>query len=401
MHESFIVKKHQLSSFPAINSLLSLQSDGIKLVDYLNADGPNREKKKFNQLGAENDLEAIQQFLDSVRHSPHTVRTYTKEIERFLLWSLLERNKTLSSVTLDDFVTYEKFLLSPSGHWCGSRGIKQVTSEGEFNSKWRPFTGPLSLNSQKIAIATLNSMMNFLVAANYLSSNPLNLDKKHRQKLARKTKQEIFHALSNEEWQFIWDYLEDLPQETESQIKQYERLRFILIMFYCTACRIGEFASHTMGSFNQHPNGKWYWHVVGKGDKSAELPVNHTLLDSLVRYRKYLGLSPLPAIDDETPLLLNINGNKGVTARQLSRLLNLFFSQVAGTIEYKFPHSAENIRQATAHWIRHTALSHAAQRTKDLRLVQRFGRHDHIQTSMLYIHVDDEELENLMSHQNP
>ncbi len=353
------------------------------------------------QLGAENDLEAIQQFLDSVRHSLHTVRTYTKEIERFLLWSLLERNKALSSVSLDDFVAYEKFISSPSEYWCGSRGIKQVTFEGKFNAKWRPFTGPLSLNSQKIAIATLNSMMNFLVAANYLSSNPLNLDKKHRQKLARKTKQEVSHALSNDEWQFIWVYLDDLPQDSESQIKQYERLRFILIMFYCTACRIGEFASHTMGSFNQHPNGKWYWHVIGKGDKPAELPVNSILLDSLVRYRKYLGLSPLPFIDDETPLLLNKNGSKGVTARQLSRLLNSFFSNVAEKIEGKHPHSAENIRHATAHWIRHTALSHATQRTKDLRLVQRFGRHDHIQTSMLYIHVDDEELENLISNQNP
>jgi len=244
-------------------------------------------------------------------------------------------------------------------------------------------------------------MMNFLVAANYLSTNPLNLDKKHRQKLARKTKQEIFHALTNDEWQFIWDYLDNLPQDTESQIKQYERLRFILIMFYCTACRIGEFSSHNMGSFNQHKNGKWYWHVIGKGDKPAKLPVNHILLNALVRYRNYLELSPLPSIDDETPLLLNKNGSKGVTARQLSRLLNSFFSQVAKKIECEHPHSAANIIQATAHWIRHTALSHAAQRTKDLRLVQRFGRHDHIQTSMLYIHVDDEELENLMDNQNP
>jgi site-specific recombinase XerD len=395
------VKKREISAFPAINSLLLSQSDGLKFAEYLNNEGSNREKLKFNQLGAENDIQAVQQFLDSVRHSQHTVRTYTKEIERFLLWCLLERHRILSSITLKDFVTYEKFIMSPSEHWCGVRGTKQITSDGIFNQKWRPFTGPLSLNSQKIAIATINSMMNFLVSANYLSANPLNLDKKHRQKLARKTKQEIFHALSNEEWQFVWDYLYNLPQDTESQIKQYERLRFILIMFYCTACRIGEFASHTMGSFNQHSNGKWYWHVIGKGDKPAELPVNHILLDSLVRYRKYLGLSPLPVINDEIPLLLNKNGNKGVTARQLSRLLNSFFSQVAEKIEDKHPHSAENIRQATAHWIRHTALSHAAQRTKDLRLVQRFGRHDHIQTSMLYIHVDDEELENLMSHQDP
>lgn len=72
------------------------------------------KKLNFNQLGAENDLEAIQLFLDSVRHSAHTVRTYTKEIERFLLWSLLEQNQTLSSLTLADFIAYEQFIASPS-----------------------------------------------------------------------------------------------------------------------------------------------------------------------------------------------------------------------------------------------------------------------------------------------
>lgn len=34
---------------------------------------------------------------------------------------------------------------------------------------------------------------------------------------------------------------------------------------------------------------------------------------------------------------------------------------VVNRIIDKSPHSAENIRNATAHWLRHTALSHAAQ----------------------------------------
>jgi site-specific recombinase XerD len=395
------VKNSKNTSFPAINALLTLPTNENLHAAYLTRSGGNREKHKFNQLGAENDLDAIKRFLDSVRHSVHTVRTYTKEIERFLLWALIQRGETLSSVTLSDFVTYEDFLADPTEDWCGTRGTKQIEPDGSFNQNWRPFTGSLSSNSQKIAIASLNSMMNFLVAANYLSSNPLLLDKKHRQKLARQAKQEVFHALSHQEWNWVWDALEALPKEKESQAKQYERLRFTLIMFYCTACRIGEFASHSMNSFRQHHNSRWFWHVVGKGDKPAVLPVNHTLLDALVRYRLFLGFTALPDINDETPLLLNKNGTKSVSSRQLSRMLAEFFNYAAEQVIESSPHSAENIRQATAHWLRHTALSHAAQRTQDLRLVQRFGRHDHIQTSMLYIHVDDEELEDLMAQQTP
>ena len=88
-----------------------------------------------------------------------------------------------------------------------------------------------------------------------------------------------------------------------------------------------------MGSFKEHHNSKWYWHVLGKGDKHSILPVNKLLLDALVRYRKHLNLSPLPDNNDETPLLLNKSGKNSVSARQLSRILEKFYNYAANQVE--------------------------------------------------------------------
>ena len=54
------------------------------------------------QISANNDLQAIQSWLAEFNDSPQTHRTYRKEAERLLLWSLIEKQKPLSSLTRDD-----------------------------------------------------------------------------------------------------------------------------------------------------------------------------------------------------------------------------------------------------------------------------------------------------------
>jgi site-specific recombinase XerD len=388
-------------TLPTVRWLLDNSDRENYLSEILENHGENREKTKFNQIGAANDLEAVQLYLKSLRDSKNTLATYRKEIERFLLWALLNKQKTLSSLQLDDFIAYEQFIECPDTDWICKHGTRRTDKQGDPNQNWRPFTGPLSANSQKIAIASINAMMNYLVAANYLSSNPLLLDKKHRQKLAKECETEKFHALSEQEWDWIWNALENLPQKTPGQQNHYERLRFILNMFYCTACRIGEFASHKMNSFQLNHNGKWYWHVVGKGQKKEVLPVNSELLNALVRYRLYIGLPAFPTVDENVPLLLSQKGTRGIKARRLSTIIENFFNHAADQVKDISLVSSENIRNATAHWIRHTALSHAAKRNNDIRIIKRFGRHNHIQTTTKYVHIEDQELESLIDSQLP
>src|SRR5579872_4633074 len=86
------------------------------------------------QISANNDLQAIQSWLAEFDGSPQTQRSYRKEAERLLLWSLIEKQKSLSSLTRDDLRDYQHFLIDPQpqARWCGQR-------KPRHDPAWRPF----------------------------------------------------------------------------------------------------------------------------------------------------------------------------------------------------------------------------------------------------------------------
>ena len=111
-----------------------------------------------SMLEASNDYEAIVAWLAS-KGSRHTTRAYRKEAERFLLWAIVQRQKPLSSMTLEDCTVYRDFLADPQPRdkWCGPR------SRERWGPLWRPFEGPLSPASQKQAIDILRSLFEWLM----------------------------------------------------------------------------------------------------------------------------------------------------------------------------------------------------------------------------------------------
>ena len=76
--------------------------------DLSGAIGSNRVYS--NKIGARNDYEAIQAWLRSLGSRKHTVRSYQGQAERFLLWMIFERQKPLSSATVEDCISYRDFL---------------------------------------------------------------------------------------------------------------------------------------------------------------------------------------------------------------------------------------------------------------------------------------------------
>ncbi|MEA3173556.1 MAG: hypothetical protein QOF42_967 [Gammaproteobacteria bacterium] len=64
-------------------------------------DGPHRGENRsvaFCYIQARHDLDAVRAYLNRYRDQPQTLRAYTKELERFLLWSVVVRGKALSSL---------------------------------------------------------------------------------------------------------------------------------------------------------------------------------------------------------------------------------------------------------------------------------------------------------------
>src|SRR3989338_9164851 len=95
--------------FPSLQQLPktldALQLDG--------AAGKNREPQERCQIHAKHDYDAIQCWLNEYRHKETTFRTYQKEAERLLLWSVYQCQKPLSSLDRDDFEKYLSFLDDP------------------------------------------------------------------------------------------------------------------------------------------------------------------------------------------------------------------------------------------------------------------------------------------------
>ena len=356
--------------------------------------GANRAQIAIKQIKANTDLEAIQEFLTEYRHSPATLRSYTKECERLLLWSIHVRGKALSSLSRDDFVAYMAFLddPQPSELWCGQRASKN-------SADWRPFVGPLSASGKAATLAATNSMLSWLQDAGYISGNPLGLIRQRRKEFLSKDElskgnepQKVERFLDEEMWSAFVSVIEDMPAETDREISHRVRARFLMAILYFMAPRVSDLERHTMNSFIEQ-GGRWWWKIIGKGDKAARLPVPDAMIKELMTYRKALGLKPLPLPDDATPLLASLSGQKPITGRRLNQILKELFEQTAQRLEAHAPHKADKVRRASAHWGRHTALTRlAAESGGDRTLVQKIARHSDVRTTELYIHDEDNAL---------
>lgn len=74
--------------------------------------GRNRAKTPHPQISAQNDVDAVKAWLARFADTPTTFNSYRKEAERLLLWSVVERGKSLSSLTHEDLLAIRHFSLT-------------------------------------------------------------------------------------------------------------------------------------------------------------------------------------------------------------------------------------------------------------------------------------------------
>lgn len=343
-----------------------------------------------NQSGTDTDYEAIQAFLHEYSNSPQTLRSYTKEAERLLIWSVLYIHKPISSMTRADFADYIEFMKNPDPEWCGPKANKSTDA-------WRPFTGAMSESAIKSAIAAINSLFNWLVNAGYVTGNPLGLIRQKGRDTSTPTiYKKVERVLDEDMWSALLHAVEHLPAKTDAEIYHQERMRFMLTIFASLGARISEVANIKMCDFKNNVAG-WFWEVTGKGDKDATVAMPKDMVDALIRWRKYLGLSPLPTKNEDIPAIPFVNKfNKpiftkpGIKPRRINQILKEFFNIAA--IELSLggqEDKAEKIKLASAHWLRHTAITQKMSAGIDRRLVQLDARHSDSRTTDMYSHEAD------------
>lgn len=332
------------------------------------------------------DQHAIRVFLDTyVRKSPHTMRSHTKECHRFLLWLKATRNPgpaLLPAVTVEDINNYLAFLAHP-------RPFTDTFLKA-YGWHHQPFRKPLAKESVNHCITVLHKMFAALrelrAARNqpYCRFNPVVLA--HEGIAGTSEDEEIEEALTPEEWEAVQAAIEDLPRETEREVKHYHRARWVFQLLYRAFLRRDEAARLTMTSFEASRDG-WNIRLIGKGDKKATIVAPNKLIAELKIYRESLGLPPLPAPGELRPAVMAVTGtDKEVTAQAIYLLCKEIFKKAANRIEATDPNAASRLRQATPHWMRHTGVTHAMESGASPRYVQAQARHSSLNVTAKYDH---------------
>ena len=95
--------------------------EAVKIAPELDGrHGLNRAINNRPQIAAETDIDAVKAWLVRFVDTKTTFDSYRKEAERLLLWCVFELQKPLSSLTHEDLLVYQRFLVDPqsirSGH---------------------------------------------------------------------------------------------------------------------------------------------------------------------------------------------------------------------------------------------------------------------------------------------
>lgn len=354
-------------------------------------------------INAANDLAAVGVWLDKYKTNPKTYSAYRREVERLLLWCIYIRGKTLAQLKAEDFTAYFEFLKNPPQEWCITR---KELREGRGSDKWRPFLGPLSQAGFNLAVRALNSIINFLVTANYLRFNPIKLTNKTK-KFAQTLEEQKYNAwcrmLEEDEWQAIQHALETMSEENEKQVSNKIRTQFLFAMLYFLGLRIHELAGHSWSAF-RYLEGRWYFFVKGKGDKLAHIPVHDQLLSFVKIYRIHLGKNPLPEVDDTEGLLMSKHTRKPLSIRQLFTLVK----NVGKAASQKFvdnPLKQQKLLRLSPHWLRHLLASHLDKAAVPAIMIQSILRHSSLDITNIYMHGEEllkhQEIQKLTLQVNP
>lgn len=388
--ESFFAQHEELTDRARELVVLPLRQEVVPWEIFIppqevdGSQGAFRGPKKTCTLSADNDYQAVQAWL-SLHESGSTLRAYRKEAERLILWAVLERGRPMSSLTVEDAVTYRAFLRrpSPAARWVGPPNLRA-------SPKWRPFSGPLSAKSVAYAVSVIGALYRWLMEQGYLLANPFSGIKVRGGSKVRVV--DASHVFTLGEWGIVRAIADGLERSYGWQEPAAQRLRFILDFAYSTGLRASELVGLTLRSIATDSHDDHWLQFVGKGSKAGKVALPPLARSALDRYLLQRGLPVTRAQWNLTTHLigsLEKSSGTGITATRLLNVIKRFFSLAADEMTQEHPTLVEKLRQATTHWMRHTHATHALAMGAELITVRDNLRHSSISTTSAYLHGDD------------
>ena len=354
----------------------------VPLIDTLQHLQEKDWKNFTPPLFAPYDLSFALDFLGQYENNNATFESYRREIERLIQWSWLIEKKSLLDLKRSDIETYIQFCLKPPHAWIGSKKVARFISHNGVrapNPEWRPFVVTISKSAHKNGFqpekdnyqlsqkatreifTVLSSFYNYLLLEEKVSSNPIALIKQKSKYIQKNQQYSHVMRLSEKQWQTC---LATVKQMADNAPEKYERSLFIISALYLLYLRISELCASErwtpiMGHFYKDSQDCWWFKTVGKGNKMRDIAVPDDMLAALKRYRLSMYLSPLPSLNDQTPLLSKEKGKGGMTSsRHIRRLVQECFDQTIEVLRATgFSTEADSLEAATVHWLRHTGIS--------------------------------------------
>lgn len=384
--------------------------------------------------GVTNDYDAIMLWLRQ-KDNKNTYRAARKEAERLLLWSILEKGKALSSLTVQDCSEYLEFLNDlgrlhndswskkykiPFESWVGHRGTVR------FTKSWKPFEKPaeaiskklnlvlkrkdgvLTKASQRQAYIILNSMFKYFNDTQYCYFNPFKAMKKPSKGL---TSINADRSFTIHQWGLIINFLNNMKKDSH-----YFRIRFLLKFGYATGMRVSEIVAAKIGDlvqFNSTKTGRkaYLIKVLGKGNVEREIVLSKDTIQELNEYLASRQIHDIDQCEPHIPLVGSIgptkenkyyktrrDPNKSLSINRAHEILKAFFDSVAASIFNQSKSDALNIAKASAHWLRHTCGSHMGANKIDVQVIQLLFGHSSIQTTSVYVKTERERLLEAVEH---
>ena len=293
-------------------------------------------------------------------HSRRTVDEYFLDLRNFFRYMKQIRDPQLSGKALDEIDIMDVDL-----QFVGSITLTDIYGYMTYLSRDRvlnqnsrnPEYG-LSASSRARKIATIRSFYNYLTnKMHLLRENPVkDID-------SPKLKKTLPKYLTLDESLQLLDSVDG---------KNQERDYCILTLFLNCGLRISELVGLNLNDIQQDA-----LRVLGKGNKVRIIYLNDACQTAI---RQYLAVRRPIRGRDENALFLSSQNER------ISR------STVHAMVKKRLGKAGIDASQYSSHKLRHTAATLMLQNGVDVRAVQEVLGHDHLNTTEIYTHVDNESL---------
>ena len=433
-----------------INALPSPSLPGRQDLD--GSQGRLRDRNNASAIAANNDYEAMETWLslkasnvtkalyrrEVTRLIAWAIQVLRKPMSSLTMEDALAYRDFLFTIPQDSTIN--------KGPRPGSkRGVKPAGIEVAGFTK-----AGLSKSTVKKCLTILSGFFNWLTSVRYVTANPFagikvnahltgigmgSTDASDDTTLVQldELKANLRNrVLPGEALDAINKYLDNPPASVSAEV--HARMRFVFKFAYMTGMRISELAAARRGSLHYvHPDpvldepGGWFLEVLGKRNKVREVPIPDQLIEEMEVYLAHRGLltmpspsltvspgtflvGPLPSktaapkssdTDDSGQSLAS--GSVEVTAARkrqrkdvadgvrpqtIHLALKDLFARSMAACQFKDEATAEKMRKASAHWLRHTLASNAVGMGTPVDVVASAFGHANIATTSLYIQTE-------------